>query len=76
MEKPNERDGVTCPEARDQTRVWPPEKVYEVAQPKGPPIRRGILGKHKHGPWWNKKEECPWSGMPVPVVPRKLPGKE
>lgn len=66
MSKPAETDGVVCPESYNKGKIHAPERVYEGTE-HGKPVRRGILSSHRHR---YQSEDCPWSGLPVPVVPR------
>lgn len=64
MDQADQADRVTCPQSGE---VLKPEKrgVWNTKGPGGKPQRFGILKKHHHN-----RQECPWSGLPVPVVDR------
>lgn len=68
MRKPHDNEAVICPNSIRQTRVAP-EKSYDTKE-NGKPVTRGIIAKHRH-PWQPQGEDCEWSGLPVPVVPKE-----
>lgn len=70
LSKPQEGDGVICPDSPSK-RVLSPTKVYDTVE-HGKRVRRGILPEHKHripGGGWGY-QDCPYEGLPVPTVPK------
>lgn len=74
MRKPTEAEGVICPDS-NQTDPRTPDKVYEISGADGKKHVRGILKSHKTHDFFRAKD-CPWGGLPVPVVAKPSPKKE
>ena len=73
LSKPDDTDGVICPDATNKSKIHAPDRVYESINPDGSRVRRGILGPHTHK---RSIGECPWTGLPVIITPKPGAKKE
>lgn len=68
--KPREDERVGCPDAGkySKDKTYEPERVIDTRKPDGTVVPQDILKKHTHKSWFGgRTDECPWSGLPVPV---------